>query len=83
MFHDLPQMLASLERLPESFRTGLGFDYDSHGPESVIGMERSFEPWNRVHLLPTVLPTLDGLVAKLTAGARRRTSAVVRAARSC
>ena len=70
MFHDLPQMLASLERLPESFRNGLGFDFDSHGPESAIGMERSFEPWNRVHLLPTVLPTLDGLVAKLTAGAR-------------
>ena len=70
MFHDLPQMLASLERLPESFRNGLGFDYDSHGPESAIGMERSFEPWNRVHLLPTVLPTLDGLVAKLAAGAR-------------
>ena len=70
MFHDLPQMLAGLERLPKSFRNGLGFDYDSHGPESAIGMERSFEPWNRVHLLPTVLPTLDGLVAKLTAGAR-------------
>ena len=49
--------------------TGIGFDYDSHGPESAIGMERSFEPWNRVHLLPTVLPTLDGVVAKLTAGA--------------
>ena len=32
MFHDLPQMLAALERLPESFRNGLGFDYDSHGP---------------------------------------------------
>ena len=42
--------------LPESFRTGLGHDYDSHGPEGAVGIERSFEPWNRAHLLPDVLP---------------------------
>ncbi len=70
MFHDLPQMIGALDRLPDSFRTGLGFDYDSHGPESAVSMERSFEPWNRAHLVPTVLPTLDGLVERLTAGAR-------------
>jgi 2-polyprenyl-3-methyl-5-hydroxy-6-metoxy-1,4-benzoquinol methylase len=34
-----------------------------------VGIERSFEPWNRVHLLPTVLPTLDDVEAKLAAGA--------------
>jgi len=69
MFHDLPQMIGALDRLPDSFRTGVGFDYDSHGPESAVSMERSFEPWNRAHLLPTVLPTLDDVVDKLTAGA--------------
>ena len=83
MFHDLPQTMAALERLPESFRTGLGYDYDSHGPESAVGMERSFEPWNRVHLLPTVLPTLDGVVAKLTAGAGPPTSGAAPAAPCC
>ena len=57
--------------LPESFRTGLGHDYDSHGPEAAVGMERSFEPWNRAHLLPTVLPTLDGVHDE----ARRRAAA--------
>ena len=69
-FHDLPQAIAALERLPESFRTGLGYDFDSRGREVAIGMERSFEPWNREHLVPTVLPTLDGVAAKLTAGCR-------------
>ena len=69
MFHRLPQTMAALEELPESFRTGLGRDFDSHGPEGAVGIERSFEPWNRAHLLPTVLPTLDGVVDKLTAGA--------------
>jgi 2-polyprenyl-3-methyl-5-hydroxy-6-metoxy-1,4-benzoquinol methylase len=33
-------------------------------------MERSFEPWNRAHLVPTVLPVLDGVVARLTAGGK-------------
>jgi SAM-dependent methyltransferase len=69
MFHRLPQTMEALERLPESFRTGVGHDFDSHGPEGAVGIERSFEPWNRVHLLPTVLPALDGIVDKLTAGA--------------
>jgi 2-polyprenyl-3-methyl-5-hydroxy-6-metoxy-1,4-benzoquinol methylase len=69
-FHDLPQAIAALERLPESFRTGLGYDFDSRGREVAVGMERSFEPWNREHLVPTVLPTLDGVAAKLTAGCR-------------
>ena len=69
-FHDLPQAIAALERLPESFRTGLGYDFDSRGREVAVGMERSFEPWNREHLVPTVLPTLEGVAAKLTAGGR-------------
>jgi SAM-dependent methyltransferase len=69
MFHRLPQTMQSLERMPESFRSGLGYDYDSHGPQGAVGIERSFEPWNRAFLLPTVLPALDGVVDKLTAGA--------------
>ena len=53
----------------DSFRTGVGHDYDSHGPEGAVGIERSFEPWNRSFLLPVVLPALDGVVDKLRAGA--------------
>ena len=70
MFHRLPQTMAALERMPEAFRTGVGFDYDSHGPEGAVGIERSFEPWNRSYLLPLVLPALDGVVDKLRRGAR-------------
>ncbi|MFZ1490189.1 MAG: class I SAM-dependent methyltransferase [Ilumatobacteraceae bacterium] len=69
MFHRLPQTMAALGEMPECFRTGLGLDYDSHGPEGAVGIERSFEPWNRAFLLPVVLPALDGVVDKLTAGA--------------
>jgi len=69
MFHRLPQTMDSLRDLPESFRTGLGRDYDSHGPEGAVGIERSFEPWSRSYLLPVVLPALDGMVARLENGA--------------
>ncbi|MGA1361286.1 MAG: class I SAM-dependent methyltransferase [Ilumatobacteraceae bacterium] len=70
MFHRLPQTMDSLRRMPESFRTGIGHDYDSHGPEGAVGIERSFEPWNQSNLVPNVLPALEGVVDKLRAGAR-------------
>jgi SAM-dependent methyltransferase len=70
MFHRFPQTMATLEKMPESFRTGIGHDYDTHGPEGAVGIERSFEPWNRNHLVPTVLPELDGVEERLRAGAK-------------
>src|SRR5262245_59048064 len=69
-FHDLPQAMAALETLPDSFRTGLGHNFDSRGREVAVGMERSFEPWNRSHLESDVLLALDDVKAKLTAGGR-------------
>ena len=68
MFHRFPQTIGALELMPESFRTGRGHDYDSHGPEGAVGIERSFEPWNQHHLIPDVLPALDGVVDRLHAG---------------
>jgi 2-polyprenyl-3-methyl-5-hydroxy-6-metoxy-1,4-benzoquinol methylase len=69
MFHRLPETMRSLVDVRESFVTGIGHDYDSHGPDGAIGIERSFEPWNNAYLLPVVLPALDGVVARLTEGA--------------
>ena len=69
MFHRLPQTMHSLERLPDSFRSGLGFDYDAHGAEGAAGLERSFEPWYRNFLVPVGLPALEGVVRKLESGA--------------
>jgi SAM-dependent methyltransferase len=68
MFHHLPQTMDELKVMPESFRTGLGHDYDSFGPEAAVGVERGFAPWMRNHLLGDVLPRLDGVVDLLTSG---------------
>ncbi|MEY4340077.1 MAG: hypothetical protein RLZ14_1927 [Actinomycetota bacterium] len=69
MFHRLPQTMNALEHVRDSFRTGVGHDYDSHGPEGAVGIERSFEPWNSAFLVPVVLPALDGMLEKLQQGA--------------
>src|SRR5690242_14803524 len=69
-FCALPAQMAILERLPESFRTGLGLPYDALGPDGARGVERLLGPWYRTQLVPVALPKLDGVVSKLTAGAR-------------
>lgn len=67
-FHALPDTMRVLDTLPESFRTGVGFDYDAQGADTAVGMEREFEPWHRAHLVADVLPLLDGVVDRLAAG---------------
>ena len=69
MFHRLPQTMAALNKMPESFRTGIGHDYDSHGPEGAVGIERSFEPWTNANLINTVLPAISGISETLASGA--------------
>jgi 2-polyprenyl-3-methyl-5-hydroxy-6-metoxy-1,4-benzoquinol methylase len=68
-FCGLPQQFAVLDRLPDSFRTGLGLPYDAFGLEGNRGVERMFAPWFRTMLVPVALPALDGVVAKLASGA--------------
>lgn len=68
-FGGLPAQLAVLDKLPEAFRTGRGLPYDAFGTDGSIGIERSFAPWFRSLMVPLALPKLDGVVAKLEAGA--------------
>lgn len=70
MFHRLPQTMGALQHMPEAFRTGIGYDYDSHGPQGAVGIEKSFEPWNQNFLLPVVVPALAGVTEMLSRGGR-------------
>ena len=67
-FTRFPGLMATVEELPDAFRSGIGFDYDSHGEDGAAGVERSFEPWYRNYLLTVGLPALDGVVERLEAG---------------
>ncbi len=69
-FAALPAQLGVLERLLESFKTGIGMPYDVFGPDGARGIEGMLAPWFRTMLVPVALPQLDGIVAKLEAGAK-------------
>jgi len=68
-FAALPQQMSVLEQLLDSFRTGVGLPYDAFGAEGARGVEGMLAPWFRTMLVPIALPQLDGVTAKLTAGA--------------
>ncbi|MDA2954935.1 MAG: class I SAM-dependent methyltransferase [Actinomycetota bacterium] len=70
MFHGLPQTMDSLNQLPESFRTGIGHNYDSKGSQGAVSIERNFEPWSNANLISAVLPKLDGVTQVLSKGAK-------------
>ena len=72
-FCALPQQMAVLNLLPESFKSGMGLTYDQLGPEVNRGVERLLAPWFRTQLVPSALPKLDGVVGKLQTGARSQT----------
>ncbi len=69
-FCALPDQMAVLKLLPQSFKSGMGLTYDQLGPEVNRGVERLLAPWFRTQLVPSALPKLDGVVAKLQAGAK-------------
>ncbi|MCP4007588.1 MAG: methyltransferase domain-containing protein [bacterium] len=59
-----------VDRLADAFRTGIGLSYQDHGPNAAHRTERMLGPWTRRALVPQIIPALDGVEAKLRAGAR-------------
>jgi SAM-dependent methyltransferase len=60
----------SLDRTLENFRTGMGMEWGEHHQCLFHGTERFFRAGYNAHLVGEWLPALDGLVAKLEAGAK-------------
>lgn len=64
-----PMDPALLDDLVDAFHTGVGLPYDRQGPNGVHRTERMLGPWARLALVPVIVPALDGVQAKLKAGA--------------
>jgi 2-polyprenyl-3-methyl-5-hydroxy-6-metoxy-1,4-benzoquinol methylase len=56
--------------IAERFRSGEGFGWHEHHHDLFCGTERFFRPGYLANLVEAWLPSLDGVVAKLEAGAR-------------
>lgn len=61
---------AATDRLVEAFRTGGGIPWGQHDARLYSGVDRFFRPLYQRSLVSEWLPALDGLVERLTHGAR-------------
>jgi SAM-dependent methyltransferase len=57
-------------RVSEAFRTGAGVGWHEHCADLFHGTERFFRPGYAAHLVGSWIPALEGVEAKLKAGAR-------------
>ena len=69
-FSLLSGIYADEPKLTETFKTGKGLGWGDHCNCMFCGVERFFRPGYRAHLVAEWLPALDGVVDKLTRGAR-------------
>jgi 2-polyprenyl-3-methyl-5-hydroxy-6-metoxy-1,4-benzoquinol methylase len=60
----------SVDKISDRFKTGDGFGWHEHHPELFEGTERFFRPGYAAHLMQEWIPALEGVDAKLKAGAK-------------
>ena len=62
-------MMKAQQRIAEAFRTGAGMPWGEHDPSLFEGTERFFRPGYAANLVSSWIPALDGVEARLQAGA--------------
>jgi SAM-dependent methyltransferase len=62
--------LRSEPLITEAFRTGTGVGWDQHHEDVFVGCDAFYRPGYVAALVPSWIPALDGVEAKLIAGAR-------------
>ena len=62
--------LAAVPRIADCFRNGAGMGWHEHVDGVFDGCEKFFRPGYAANLVSTWIPSLDGVLAKLEAGAR-------------
>src|SRR6476469_2205868 len=68
-FETIASCYADHDVFVDAFRTGAGVGWHEHDPRLYSGVVRFFRPGYAAHLVQQWLPTLDGVVDKLRAGA--------------
>jgi len=69
-FQAMTAAMKAEPRVTEGFRTGKGVGWHEHDPALFAGTERFFRPGYNANLVSSWIPALDGVDAKLKAGAR-------------
>jgi 2-polyprenyl-3-methyl-5-hydroxy-6-metoxy-1,4-benzoquinol methylase len=69
-FYIAASMFKDEAGITEAFRTGKGYGWEQHSTDLFLGAEKFFRPAYAGNLVSSWLPALDGVVAKLKAGAK-------------
>ncbi|RIK30846.1 MAG: SAM-dependent methyltransferase [Chloroflexi bacterium] len=69
-FYSLQAVYEDVPRMTEAFRTGQGLGWGDHCNCLFCGTEKFFGPGYRANVVSSWLPALDGVVARLQAGAK-------------
>jgi SAM-dependent methyltransferase len=69
-YHIVEAMFHALDRTLEHFKSGGGMEWGEHHPCLFVGTERFFRAGYNANLLDSWLPSLDGVVARMEAGAK-------------
>jgi SAM-dependent methyltransferase len=69
-YHVLSSLMKDEEKLTEIYRTGKGMGWHEHEKGLFEGTERFFRPTYLANLVSSWIPALEGVEAKLKAGAR-------------
>jgi 2-polyprenyl-3-methyl-5-hydroxy-6-metoxy-1,4-benzoquinol methylase len=62
--------LKAEDRITEAFRSGTGVGWHEHDEDVFVGCEQFFRPGYHANLVPSWIPALDGVEAKLRGGAK-------------
>ena len=62
--------LQAIDRIEQAFKTGAGVGWHEHDDEVFVGCEQFFRPGYNANLVPSWIPALEGVQAKLEAGAK-------------
>jgi SAM-dependent methyltransferase len=68
-FQLVSAVIKDVPKIEDGFRTGKGVGWHEHSHDLFHGTERFFRPNYRAHLVSEWIPALDGVEAKLKAGA--------------
>jgi 2-polyprenyl-3-methyl-5-hydroxy-6-metoxy-1,4-benzoquinol methylase len=68
MFQSVVSIYDTVDQLPECFRTGIGHSFDDKGESCACGIERMSKKFQTDHLVPNLLPQMDGIVEQLRQG---------------
>ena len=69
-FQAASAMVKATDKITSAFEHGHGVGWDEHDQDLYCGTERFFRPGYTAHLVSSWIPALDGVQAKLEAGAR-------------